>query len=66
MKQIGFSCVGVESVRMILLILLIIITGCAAHSPQKAIVVPEPLEATIEKFDPDTVSKLIQQKIIKS
>jgi len=74
MKQIAFSCVGVKFVKIILFILLIIIMGCEAHPPQQPIIVPEPqpiivpepLDPPIEKFNPDTVSKLIQEKITKS
>ena len=65
MKQIGSSYVGVKSVKTILLILLII-TGCATHPPQKSIIIPEPLETPIEIFNPDTMSELIQEKITKS
>lgn len=65
MKQIAFSYVGVKSVKTIFLILLII-TGCAAHPPQKSIIIPEPLETPVAIFTPDTVSELIQEKITKS
>jgi murein L,D-transpeptidase YcbB/YkuD len=65
MKQIAFSYSGVKSVKTILLILLII-TGCAAPPSQKPIIIPEPFEPPVAIFSPDTVSKLIQEKITES
>jgi murein L,D-transpeptidase YcbB/YkuD len=65
MKQTAFSYVGVKSVKTIFLILLII-TGCAAHPPQKSIIIPKPIEIPGEIFNPDIVSELIQEKITKS
>ena len=58
MKQIVSVYVSVKSVKTILLILLII-TGCASSFPQKSIISPEPHETT------DTMSELIQQKIMR-
>lgn len=58
MKQIASVYVSVKSVKTILLILLII-TGCASSFPQKSIISPEPHETT------DTMSELIQQKIMR-
>jgi len=64
MKQIVSSYVGVKSIKTILLMLLII-TGCVTHPPQKSIIIPEPLETPIEIFNPDTMSELIQKKIMR-
>jgi murein L,D-transpeptidase YcbB/YkuD len=58
MKQIAFFYARVKSVKWILLILFII-TGCAASTPQKSIISPEPHETS------DTMSELIQQKIMR-
>jgi murein L,D-transpeptidase YcbB/YkuD len=62
MKHIAFSYSGVKSVKTILLILLII-TGCAAPPSQKPVIILKPLEPPVGIFSPDTVSKLIQGKI---
>jgi len=65
MKQIAFSYSGVKSVRTILLILLII-TGCAAPPSEKPIKILKPLEPPVAIISPDTISKLIQEKITES
>ncbi len=65
MKQIAFSYTCVKPLKTILLI-LIIITGCAAPSPQKPIIIPAPPETPVVIFNPDTMSELIQEKIIRS
>lgn len=65
MKQTAFSYSGVTSVKTILLILLII-TGCAAPPSQKPIIIPEPFEPPDAIFGPDRVSELIQGKIVES
>ena len=66
MKQIAFSYTDVKFIKTILLILLII-TGCAAPPSQKPTIIPEPPESPVGIFSsPDRVSELIQEKITRS
>ncbi|MFO7971637.1 MAG: L,D-transpeptidase family protein [Desulfobacterales bacterium] len=55
----------VKYVKTILLILLII-TGCARAPSQKPIIIIEPLEPPVAILSSDKVSKLIQEKITES
>jgi murein L,D-transpeptidase YcbB/YkuD len=54
-----------KSVKTILLVLLII-TGCAPTPSQKPVILIEPPEPTVSIFSVDTVSKRIKEKIAKS
>ncbi|MCW8811348.1 MAG: L,D-transpeptidase family protein, partial [Ignavibacteriaceae bacterium] len=64
MKQIAFFYARVKPVKRILLILFII-TGCAASSSQKPMISPGPHETPVAIFSPDTMSELIQQKTMR-
>ena len=64
MKQIAFSYPYGKLVKTILLILFVI-TGCAASRPQKSTIIPETPETPVSIFNPDTISELIQQKIMR-
>jgi len=64
MKQIAFFYAHMKPVKKILFILFII-TGCAASPPQNSIIIPEPRETAVAIFNPDTMSELIQQKIMR-
>jgi murein L,D-transpeptidase YcbB/YkuD len=64
MKLIAFSYAHMIPVKTILLILLII-TGCVAPPPQKSIIIPEPHETPVAIFNPDTMSEIIKEKIVR-
>jgi len=64
MKQIAFSYHYAKPAKTILLILFII-TGCAASPPQKSIIIPETHKTPVSIFNPDTISELIQKKVVR-
>ena len=64
MKHIAFSYNHVKPVKAILLILFVI-AGCAASPLQKSIKNPEPVETPVAIFNPDTMSDLIQEKVMR-
>jgi murein L,D-transpeptidase YcbB/YkuD len=64
MKQIAFFYTRMKSVTRILLIIFII-TGCAASPSQKSEVIHDPHETHVAIFNQDKMSELIQQKIMK-
>jgi L,D-transpeptidase YcbB len=64
MKHIAFSYTRVKHVKAILLILFVI-AGCAASPLQKSIKTPEPGAVPVAIFNPDKMSELIQEKIMR-
>ncbi len=48
-----------------ILLILFIIAGCAASPPQKSIIIPETHKTPVSIFNPDTVSELIQKKVMR-
>jgi L,D-transpeptidase YcbB len=64
MKQIAFFYVRMKPVTRILLIIFII-AGCAASPSKKSKIIHDPHETHVEMFSPDTMSELIQQKIMR-
>jgi len=64
MKQIAFFYTRIKPVTRILLILFII-TGCAASPSQKSKIIHDPHETHVAIFNQDTMSELIQQKITR-
>jgi L,D-transpeptidase YcbB len=64
MKNIAFFYTDVKPVKTILFILFVI-AGCAAPPLQKSIINPEPDKTPVAIFNPDTVSELIQEKMMR-
>jgi murein L,D-transpeptidase YcbB/YkuD len=64
MKHITFSYTHAKPVKTILLILFVI-AGCSASPLQKSMINPEPHDTTVARFNFDTISELIQEKIMK-
>ena len=64
MKHIAFSYAHMKHVKTIFLIFFVI-AGCAASPPQKSVIVPETHETPVSVFNPDTISELIQKKVVR-
>ncbi|MBW2406110.1 MAG: L,D-transpeptidase family protein [Deltaproteobacteria bacterium] len=63
MKHIAFSYAHVKPVKTVLLIIFVI-AGCSASPLQKSVINSKQNETPVTIFNPDTMSELIQEKIM--